>query len=289
MSDVSAPDSSRSVTRSSVSCWRWPRVRCERVLATALVEGDDLVGLDRVDDLGHHAGTRNHGRADGAADHQHVAEQDLVAGFGRQLFDAQHVTGFNPVLLAARLEDCEHSRLLSLPRPVAPLRVFSGSSPAGGQRTLEGVVFKQISRPRGRSQGYGEFVRPSQLLPAQSEGARARAAPPDHASARSASLQPFLLGLGQRLLAIGHRGRSLGELRRRGREQVGIGQEFTKLGDFRLQPRDDAGQRVQPMAFGECQAGRGRSPGCPSTFAAGAARAGPAAVSAGASSPRCAR
>ena len=90
------------------------------MLAAALVEGDDLVGLDGVDDLGHDAGAGDERRTDGAADHQDIVELDLVAGLGGQFLDAQHVTGLNPVLLAARLEDCEHDVVFRLCRALWP-------------------------------------------------------------------------------------------------------------------------------------------------------------------------
>ena len=85
-----------------------------RMLPPALVVGDDLVGLDRIDHLGLHGGIGHQRRADGAADHEDVVELDLLASVGGNLFNPQDVARRNAVLLAAGLQDRKHWSSLSL-------------------------------------------------------------------------------------------------------------------------------------------------------------------------------
>src|SRR6185312_15817925 len=77
-----------------------------RILAPALLEGDDLVAAGV---LQHLAG--NHRRADlryVAADHQDLAELDDFPRLTVDAVDPDNVFGGNPVLFAARFNDCEH-------------------------------------------------------------------------------------------------------------------------------------------------------------------------------------
>ncbi len=93
------------------------------------------------------------------------------------------------------------------------------------------------------------------------QNARPEAIFPSQAGQESLSLvlfcqfQPFLLGRGQCVLALGQAFAGLGELGRGGLEQVGLGQEFGQLADLGLQPLDDGGQRLQALSFAEAQAG----------------------------------
>src|SRR5580704_14363803 len=82
-----------------------------RILAAALLEGDDLRAAHMVEHLGPDRRARDRGGAERgllAADHQHLAELDHRAGLGFEPVDPEHVFGDNAILLAARFDDREH-------------------------------------------------------------------------------------------------------------------------------------------------------------------------------------
>ena len=82
-----------------------------RILAAALLEGDDLVAALMRDDFAGDGGARNGRRADRrrvAADHEHFAERHHFARILLDAVDPDHVFGGDAVLLAARAHDCEH-------------------------------------------------------------------------------------------------------------------------------------------------------------------------------------
>src|SRR5437762_3120617 len=85
-----------------------PELEDDELLALAL--GDDLRGdrralHERLTDL----------RGVAAADHQHLAEVDLVALLAGELLDANRLPFAHSVLLAARLDDRVHGCLEPLP------------------------------------------------------------------------------------------------------------------------------------------------------------------------------
>src|SRR5690606_20292052 len=86
------------------------------VLAAAELDDADLVGAAVADDLGGDRGALERVAdldAIGVAEHQDVAEGDLVADFRGQELDAQRLAFHHPVLLAASNHDCVHVRFLS--------------------------------------------------------------------------------------------------------------------------------------------------------------------------------
>src|ERR1700753_1125128 len=93
-----------------------------RVLAALLLEGDDLLALALLDDLGGHGGALDQRRAmlrRVAAQHQDFAQGDRAAGVADQLFDLQDVVLGHFVLLAAGADNREHD-LKSLKKRVFP-------------------------------------------------------------------------------------------------------------------------------------------------------------------------
>src|SRR5690606_19863403 len=115
------------------------------VLAAAELDDADLVGAAVADDLGGDRGALERVAdldAIGVAEHQDVAEGDLVADFRGQELDAQRLAFHHPVLLAASYHDCVHVRFLSswifcsssLPSPV-PAR--DGSARGRGRTEAE--------------------------------------------------------------------------------------------------------------------------------------------------------
>src|SRR5690606_9498130 len=82
------------------------------VLATALLEDRELRAAGEVHDLGLDLGAIDERRADlglaFAAEHQHFAELDLVAGLRIEALDLEEIVFRDPVLLAAGPDDGEH-------------------------------------------------------------------------------------------------------------------------------------------------------------------------------------
>jgi len=78
------------------------------IVAAALLEHRDLVGLGLGDDLG--GDGQAAGRLEGRplAGQQDVAQRDLVTGIAVELLDDDLVSGGDAILLAARAHDCEH-------------------------------------------------------------------------------------------------------------------------------------------------------------------------------------
>src|SRR5262245_58123755 len=103
-----------------------------RILAPALLEGDDLEPAALFDHLG---GDRGAGDGRGAerdvvaAHHQDVAELDDLARIALHLVDLDHILGGHAVLLAAGADDCEHRSVL-----VFVSRCSDGSGPASSSR-----------------------------------------------------------------------------------------------------------------------------------------------------------
>ena len=87
-----------------------------RMLAAALLEGDDLRAAGLVDDLAGDGCTRQERSADlgGFAidQHHHVTEGDLVARLTFEGHDGNRILGSNTVLFATGLDDCEHRSFL---------------------------------------------------------------------------------------------------------------------------------------------------------------------------------
>ena len=82
-----------------------------RILPPTLLERDDLRPAALLDHLGRdrRAAHRRAAELDVvAADYQHFAELDDLAGLALDLVDLKHVVGSNPVLLAAGFDDREH-------------------------------------------------------------------------------------------------------------------------------------------------------------------------------------
>ncbi len=123
-----------------------------RILAPALLEGDDGGVAILRDHLGRHHGTRDARRAHldvVAAQQQHFAELDDIAGLARDLVDLQPVVGRDAaVLLTAGLDEAAN---IFRPRVRLPA-LGSGSGPASLQ---SGLVFG--SRPWGRNKARGPF------------------------------------------------------------------------------------------------------------------------------------
>src|SRR5437763_16428808 len=90
-----------------------------RVLAAALLEGDDRLAAALLDQFAGHRGARYRRAPDRdglAADQEHFAELDRVAGFSRNLVDRDQVLLGDPILLPAGPDDCEHGYFPRLPR-----------------------------------------------------------------------------------------------------------------------------------------------------------------------------
>src|SRR5690606_10655912 len=104
------------------------------VLAAAELDDADLVGAAVRDDLGGDGGALELVAdldAIGVAEHQQVAEGDLVADFRRQQLDAQRLAFHHPVLLAASNHDCAHVRASLVLRPLRAWIFCRSSCPAG--------------------------------------------------------------------------------------------------------------------------------------------------------------
>ena len=95
---VSLPPAAMPVTRSTLSCWRWPR-GAAIALATDLLEDLHLLALAGLDQGRRHAraGHRRRAQGDGVAvaQHQHFAERDVRARFASRAFrpPARHRVG----------------------------------------------------------------------------------------------------------------------------------------------------------------------------------------------------
>ena len=111
-----------------------------RVLAAALLEGDDLRPALLLDDLARDGDALDCGQPDlgcpVAREHEHVVEGDGLARPGFELGDRDDVLGGDAVLLAAGLDHCEHRFVL-----VFEIRLSAqargrllGSFPASGTR-----------------------------------------------------------------------------------------------------------------------------------------------------------
>jgi hypothetical protein len=87
-----------------------------RVLAAALLEGDDLRPALLLDDLARDGDALDSGQPDlgcpVAREHEHVVEGDGFARPGFELGDRDDVLGGDAVLLAAGLDHCEHRFVL---------------------------------------------------------------------------------------------------------------------------------------------------------------------------------
>ena len=91
-----------------------------RVLPTALYEVDCLWAFDLVDDFGLNASASDHRCTDCAANHQNFVELNHLASISCQLFDAKHITGLYPILLAAGFHYRKHLRFLCFFAPFGP-------------------------------------------------------------------------------------------------------------------------------------------------------------------------
>src|SRR5262245_27667664 len=101
------------------------------VVAAVLLEDQNLVGQGLVEHLGHDRSALHQRRADLEvgifAHHQDFVERHVGAGFDFQLLDQNDVVLGDLVLLAARLDHCEH---------VVPSRSFpTRREPPSGQKT----------------------------------------------------------------------------------------------------------------------------------------------------------
>ena len=136
-------------------------------LAAGLLEDPDLFALAGLDQGGVDRGALDGGRAHGdrgaVAEHQDVREGHVRTGLAAQLFDHQHVAGFDPVLFAAGPDHRVHDwRPEEVTKKMAP-----AGNPAGGS----GLLYRR--------------TRPSQRARVQS----ARPAGPSPAPARACPLQ----------------------------------------------------------------------------------------------------
>src|SRR5207248_9832410 len=78
------------------------------IVAAALLEHGDLVGLGLGDDLGGNAEPVGRFQAAAVAGEQHITKRDAVARFAVELLDDDLVSGGDAILLSARAHDCEH-------------------------------------------------------------------------------------------------------------------------------------------------------------------------------------
>ena len=146
-----APSVRISVIRTRVNSWRWPRLRREflrRRFLNAITFGPrpcatTSAATDAPDD------GRAAQRHAVAADHQHFAELDDLAGLAGDLLDLELVVGGNAILLAAGFDDCEHFSLVFVsgarakPGPAScSVGLFECS---GGQRPQK----RKASGPKG--------------------------------------------------------------------------------------------------------------------------------------------
>src|SRR3954469_22214293 len=129
-----------------------------RVLAAALLEGDDLRTPAVADDLGRDARALDHRRAEFrlvAAQHDDVAELHDRARLALNALDLEDLILGDPVLLAAGFDDCEHR---FFPRSTPALGL---SGPAFSSRfmlwlqALSAVTIRagQTARANGRTYG----------------------------------------------------------------------------------------------------------------------------------------
>ena len=129
-----------------------------RILAAALLEGDDLGAADMVEDLGRDARARDHRRADlrrVAAQHDDVAELHDGARLALDALDLEDLVLDDPVLLAAGFDDCEHR---FFPRSIPAL---GRSGPAFSSRfvlwlqALSAVTIRADRKARANGRTYG--------------------------------------------------------------------------------------------------------------------------------------
>jgi hypothetical protein len=90
------------------------------VLPTALYEVDRFWAFDLVNNFGLNTGACNHWCTNCAANHQNFVKLNHLASIGCQLFDAQHIAGLYPVLLAAGFHYRKHLRFLFFFAPFGP-------------------------------------------------------------------------------------------------------------------------------------------------------------------------
>lgn len=81
------------------------------VVATTLLENDDLLALRLRDDLGGNRYVSDVSDCAILARKQDIAQRDRLASFTSQLFDGDLVSGGDPILLTAGAHYCEHGAL----------------------------------------------------------------------------------------------------------------------------------------------------------------------------------
>src|SRR5262249_34742962 len=114
-----------------------------RILAAALLEGDDLWAAHMIEHLGADRRTRHGGSAKYgvvAADHQDFAAFHDRAGLGLEPVDPEHVLSGNAILLAARFDDREH-----LFRPCVRTRYSDPRARIGFLRSVISVLLQELS------------------------------------------------------------------------------------------------------------------------------------------------
>ena len=83
-----------------------------RILAAALLEGDDLGAARLLDQLASDRRAGDGWCADfgrrAVDEHQDLLESDDLTGIALELLDRNRIPGSDAVLLAAGLDDCEH-------------------------------------------------------------------------------------------------------------------------------------------------------------------------------------
>src|SRR5437660_7629905 len=138
-----------------------------RVLPAALLERDRLVAADLLDDLagderaGHHRAAHQDVVA---AHHQHLGELDDVAELALDLLDGDPLIGGDPVLLAARLDDCEHRSCPRVrPRRAEFLRIPDRLFPVASYAFLAGFSLAPAPRARRNDNGAETPRRPAAL------------------------------------------------------------------------------------------------------------------------------
>src|SRR5688572_20201432 len=134
------------------------------VVAAMLLEDQHLVGLGLVEHLGHDRSALHQRRADLQvgifAHHQDFAERHIGAGFDFQLLDQNDVVLGDLVLLAARLDHCEH---------VVPSRSFpTGRKRHSGQKT--GAACPDFRGGPSKAREYTVGRRTVNWIPARARG-----------------------------------------------------------------------------------------------------------------------
>src|SRR4029453_2252535 len=144
-----------------------------RILAPTLLERDDLVTARMLKHLAGNGGACNSWRAElrrVPADHQHFAELDDLAGLAVDPVDPDYVLGGDPILFAARPDDCEH---------LSSSCVRSRCSDIPDRLLSVGLsfVFKVLIGPRksARTQGPARHAYGGETLALSRKGARTTA------------------------------------------------------------------------------------------------------------------